>query len=71
MWLIDPLRHTLEAYELEDGRWANIDSICDDAIVSLPPFDAVSFPLSDLWDNYDSKTAQVRHRAVAEQARPE
>ncbi len=70
MWLVDPGMRTLEAFELESGRWALIDSLCDDAIVALPPFDAVSFPLSDLWDDGDPEATQVRHRAVPEEAPP-
>ncbi len=70
MWLVDLGKRTLEAYELESGRWALIDSLCDDAIVALPPFDAVSFPLSDLWDDGDPETTQLRHRAVPARTPP-
>ncbi len=68
MWLVDPGKRTLEAYELESGRWALIDSLCDDAIVTLPPFDAVSFPLSDLWYESYSEEPHLRHRAVPAEA---
>ena len=48
-WLVDPLAHTLEAYELGQGLWVLIATLADDAPVRVPPFDAVEFSLSDLW----------------------
>ncbi len=49
LWLVDPEILTLEAYKLHNIEWMLIDSLFDDAPVSLPPFDAISFSLSDLW----------------------
>ncbi len=49
MWLVDPEAKSLEAFELRDGNWVLLDSIFDDVPVSLPPFEAVSFNLGDLW----------------------
>ncbi len=48
-WFVDPDARTLEAFELKEAQWVLIASLADDAPVSLPPFDAVSFPLSALW----------------------
>lgn len=48
-WLVDPEARTLEAYELREGAWMLIAVLKDDDAVSLPPFDAVSFSLADLW----------------------
>ena len=48
LWLLDPDPCTLEAYKLRDGGWALIDSLAGDVQVSLPPFDAISFPLQSL-----------------------
>lgn len=48
-WLVDPEARMLEAYELREGAWTLIAVLKDDDAVSLPPFDAVSFSLADLW----------------------
>jgi Uma2 family endonuclease len=48
-WLVDPLGRTLEAFELRDQVWALISTRQDDALVRVPPFDAIEFPLKDLW----------------------
>jgi len=34
---------------LRDGFWVLLDMLTGDASVSVPPFDAISFDLSDLW----------------------
>ena len=49
LWLVDPEARSLEAYALRDKQWVLIDTLFDDASVSLPPFDAISFDLGDLW----------------------
>ena len=49
LWLVDPDARSLEAFELRNTEWALIDTLFDDALVSLPPFEAISFNLSDLW----------------------
>lgn len=49
-WLVDPVVRTLEAFSLTaDGHWLLIATLQDDEPVSVPPFDAISFLLSDLW----------------------
>lgn len=48
-WLVDPGRRTLEAFRLVDGRWLGIASVSNDQGVSLPPFEAVTLKLSNLW----------------------
>lgn len=48
-WLVDPIERTLEAYALSDRGWLLIASLQDDDTVCVPPFDAVSFSLADLW----------------------
>jgi len=48
-WLVDPLERFLEAYELREGFWALLGTLADDDAVSLPPFDAVSFSINELW----------------------
>ena len=52
LWLIDPDARSLEAFELRGAEWVLIDALFDDAPVSLPPFEAISFNLGDLWPPY-------------------
>ena len=49
LWLVDPLARTLEAFELREGEWALIATAANDDPVGIPPFDAVTFSLADLW----------------------
>ena len=49
LWLVDPTDRTLEAFGLRDGQWALFGSAKDDEPVSIPPFDAITFSLADLW----------------------
>ena len=49
LWLVDPDAQSLEAFALRNKEWALIDTLFDDALVSLPPFEVISFNLSDLW----------------------
>lgn len=49
LWFIDPIARLLEAFEVRVSEWVLIDRLFDDATVSLPPFDAISFNLGDLW----------------------
>ena len=48
-WLVDPLAHTLEAFELCEDRWVLLGAIGEDDSVCFPPFAAVTFSLADLW----------------------
>ena len=48
-WLVDPRKHTLEAYALEGGAWREIGRRAGSGRVSLPPFEAAAIELSDLW----------------------
>ena len=49
LWLIDPIDRTLEAFALADGRWTLIATAQDEDHVSIPPFDATTFSLGELW----------------------
>ena len=49
LWLIDPDVRTLEAYELRSENWTLLVTLAEDKLVSVPPFDAIEFPLSALW----------------------
>jgi Uma2 family endonuclease len=49
LWLVDPKPRTLEAFALQSGDWVLVAALKDDDEVRVPPFEAVSFPLSALW----------------------
>ncbi len=49
LWFIDPDPRTLEAFALRDGQWVLIAAAKDSDPVSVPPFDAITFSLGDLW----------------------
>ena len=49
LWFVDPVARDLEAFELRKGEWVLIATAKDDDPVSVPPFDAITFNLGDLW----------------------
>ena len=49
LWLVEPADRTLEAFALHDGRWVLVGAAKDDEPVRIPPFDAITFSLGDLW----------------------
>ena len=49
LWFVDPDARVLEAFELREEHWLLLATLVDDAPVSLPPFDAITFPLGALW----------------------
>jgi Uma2 family endonuclease len=49
VWLVDPLARLLEAYRLSADGWVLLATLQEDEEVCLPPFEAIRFPLSDLW----------------------
>ena len=48
-WLVDPVAHTLEAYELHDGAWLLLATFKDDDPIRVVPFAAITFSLAELW----------------------
>ena len=54
LWFVDPDAKTLEAFELREGKWVLLATLIGDAPVSLPPFDAITFPLDALWPEENS-----------------
>jgi Uma2 family endonuclease len=48
-WLVDPLERTLEVFELREGFWVLLGTLQDEDPVAMPPFDAVTFSLAELW----------------------
>ncbi len=49
LWFVDPDVRTLEAFELRESQWVLLKTLTGNDPVSLPPFDAISFSLGDLW----------------------
>ncbi|MFD0936549.1 Uma2 family endonuclease [Methylobacterium trifolii] len=49
LWLLDPGAGVLEAFALTDGRWLLLGTVQRGETVGLAPFDAVPFPLDDLF----------------------
>jgi Uma2 family endonuclease len=49
VWLIHPIARTLEVYRLEGGRWVQLDTFEEDAVVRAEPFEAVELSLEVLW----------------------
>ncbi len=49
LWFVDPDARSLEAFLLRGAVWLHIDTLFEDASVSLPPFEAITFNLGDLW----------------------
>ena len=50
LWLVDPEERILEAFGHHDGKWQLIATVEDDDPVRIPPFEAVTFSLAELWD---------------------
>lgn len=48
-WLVQPRRHSLEAYRLHDGTWAAIAVYREADRARIPPFDAIELDLAALW----------------------
>jgi Uma2 family endonuclease len=48
-WLVDPLAHRLEAFELLNERGTVIGSFRDDDGVAVAPFAEIAISLVDLW----------------------
>jgi Uma2 family endonuclease len=48
-WLLDPVRKTLEVFELRKGTWAPLIEHEGGGKVRAPPFDAVEIELDALW----------------------
>lgn len=49
LWMVDPDARTLEIFALTGGKWLLLATLEGEAVVSQPPFDAIGFPLADLW----------------------
>ena len=49
LWLLDPVEGVLEAFSLAGPHWLLQATIQRGEPVQVPPFDAISFPLDDLF----------------------
>jgi hypothetical protein len=49
LWLVEPLLHTVEVYELRDGAWVVTTVHGSDAPARLAPFDAVELDVTQWW----------------------
>lgn len=49
LWLVDPLNHYIEVFELKDGAWVLTNTVGDDDVVCLAPFADVEIDLAPLW----------------------
>ena len=49
LWLVDPIEKTLEAFRNTPEGWLLLTVLEDDDAASVPPFDAITFPLDALW----------------------
>jgi Uma2 family endonuclease len=49
MWLVEPVDGRIEAYQRANAIWQWLGSWADDREARIPPFDAVSLDLSQLW----------------------
>lgn len=49
VWLVDPVGRTLEAFQLQEGRWLELGSWSENDRVRVAPFDAIELELEALW----------------------
>ncbi len=49
LWFIEPDNRTLEAFELQNGKWTLIATRANDDEIAIDPFAEVPFALSALW----------------------
>lgn len=49
IWLVDPVKQTLEVLKLAAGVYVPILALAGDALAAAEPFDAVPFPLKRIW----------------------
>ncbi len=49
VWLVDPVGRTLEAFQLQEGRWVELGSWSGSDLVRAAPFDAIELELEALW----------------------
>ena len=50
LWIVNPVARTLESFALREGSWVLAAALSGGDPVRLAPFEAVEWPLSELWD---------------------
>ncbi|HUO08232.1 MAG TPA: Uma2 family endonuclease [Phycisphaerae bacterium] len=48
-WMINPIDHAFEAYQLKNGHYVQAATGREDEVVHAPPFESLAIPLSKLW----------------------
>lgn len=48
-WIVDVDTRTLEAFELQSGRWVLVGSYDEDATAAIPPFEALEIEIGRLF----------------------
>lgn len=49
VWFADPVKQTLEVMKLAAGTWVRLLALKADAVAAAEPFEAVPFPLTQIW----------------------
>ena len=49
LWLLDPIKRTLETFRLEGSKWRTLETYCGDAIIRAEPFEAIEIDLLNIW----------------------
>ena len=65
LWLLDPGEGVLEGFALTGGHWLLLGTVGRGETVALAPFDAVPFPLDDLFP-FEDPAALAHPRPDAE-----
>jgi Uma2 family endonuclease len=60
VWLIHPIRRTLEVLRRQDRHWLSIGIHKDDQVVRVEPFDAVELDLATLWGDVRPRPTGTR-----------
>jgi Uma2 family endonuclease len=50
-WLVDPLKKTLEAFELNAADWRSLGLWREDEEIAVPPFEVIRLNLSYIWSS--------------------
>ena len=54
LWLVNPLRRTLEVLRLQDRKWLGVAVHRDDEKARIEPFDAIELDLAELWADLEA-----------------
>ena len=49
LWFVEPVRHTIEVYRLQDGLWVVVAVNDGDAPARIEPFEAVELDVAHWW----------------------